>query len=536
MIRSRLASSSLALLLIAFPAFAERPRLKLAAVAAPKLDGRLDDEVWKDAFTFQLLRDKTVVGTGRMIRSGRDLHIGFHSSFIPLGLGVRFNVTDPRTRRRIAVLVSPFELPRPPLSLWLDRAGASVPLDATTCDARFQYGEEEQYTFELRLPLDILEIGRPAKEYGFDAEVWDTRMRKPISYYPLVGEGVGATKGMAILEGDPDWGVNLKTDAPKTHGALALLAELLIVSKEEPKLDPIGRAGGIRTGRRLPEPLEAIEKRLLDLTKRYPDYPSLRAQLVRVLSGLNRPADAFAVLEGMRRDYPFLEVDVRHALIEAQLLREAGRYEQSLKRLDANKQMLAKSPDYIRDRPLIASLVEAQKLEAEYRAADAKRDDLPRVKIETNRGSIVLELFEDDAPNAVASFLTLVESGFYDKTRFHWVSANGTVIGGDPNSRDKDEFNDGYGDPGYLIEAEPSRRLNLAFTVALAGKRRAPRAQGSMFEFNLSAAPRQDGLATVFGRVVEGFDVVRRLGYYDTLTKATVLRKRDHEYKVVKRP
>ena len=58
---------------------------------------------------------------------------------------------------------------------------------------------------------------------------------------------------------------------------------------------------------------------------------------------------------------------------------------------------------------------------------------------------------------------------------------------------------------------------------------------GSAFCINLAPAPDRDSKVSVIGRVIEGFDVVRRLAYYDTLRKATVLRKRNHAYEVVKR-
>jgi len=148
----------------------------------------------------------------------------------------------------------------------------------------------------------------------------------------------------------------------------------------------------------------------------------------------------------------------------------------------------------------------------------------------------VLELFDDDAPNAVANFVTLVGRGFYNGTRFHWVDSGSVAYGGDPNSRDNDRFNDGFGDPGYLIESEPSRRLNLPFTIAFVDTRRAARTQGCTFALNLRAAPQLDGVTTVFGRVIEGFDVVRKLSAGDTIKSTTILRKRKHEYKVVKRP
>src|SRR5262249_27501089 len=59
--------------------------------------------------------------------------------------------------------------------------------------------------------------------------------------------------------------------------------------------------------------------------------------------------------------------------------------------------------------------------EQKLRQAEAKADDLPRVKLHTTRGDIVVELFENDAPNTVANFVNLVEKGLYDNTQFHRV-------------------------------------------------------------------------------------------------------------------
>ncbi|MEE8106792.1 MAG: peptidylprolyl isomerase, partial [Planctomycetota bacterium] len=94
---------------------------------------------------------------------------------------------------------------------------------------------------------------------------------------------------------------------------------------------------------------------------------------------------------------------------------------------------------------------------------------------------------------------------------------------------------DGFGGPGYLIESEVGRRLHLPFTVSFVDKRRARRAQGSIFRIMVAPAPTLDGVHTVFGRILEGQDVARRLEYYDVLESATVIRKRDHEYKTVRR-
>jgi len=534
MTRHPFAWSSVLLLAALAAAQDDDPRIVLADSPAPVVDGKLGDEAWEKAVRFDLEREGKPHGEGWMLRSGRQLYVGFRTRFLPLTLGVRLHVTDPATRRRVAVLVTPFDLPRPPLGVWLERSGGAEALDASRCDARFHaVVEEGLYEFELRLPLDTLQIGKEKKEYRFDAELWDTALQRPTAYYPLLKGEAGASKGFAVLAGEPDWGAAAAGPAPAVQGALALLHRLARRSEEREGMDPIAANLGIRDGRRRGEPLEEIDAQLAPLVEKYPDYAALRAQRVRVLAGLNRPGDALEVLRGMREDFPFLDFDKRHALAESQLIRESGRYADAISRLEDDRELLGDTLDLDRDLRMLEALREAHEAELAYRKGD---EGLPRVSFETNRGSFTIELFEDDAPNAVASFLTLVESGFYDGTRFHWVTSNGAIFGGDPNSRDQDTFNDGFGGPGYLVETEPSRRLNLPMTVALADKRSRPRTQGSIFSINLTAAPARDTRVSVIGRIVEGFDVVKKIEYYDTLKKATIVRKRDHEYEVVKRP
>jgi len=531
-------SSLLLLLAIGVPARAEeRPVLKVPNRPAPVMDGKIED-AWKDAASFELKRGADSHAECRMMRDGRQLYVAFRTQFLPLTLGVRLHFTDPETRRRIAILVTPFDLPRPPLGLWLERSGGAEPLDTTGCDLRMHsVPEEGKFSFELRVPLDALRIGKERREYKFDSELWDTGLSRPTAYYPLVGERTGAAKGVALVDAEPDWGMDVEDEAvfPKNEG-LALLHQLARRSEERGGGDEVEGLLGLRDGRRDGEALEKLDAQLAELIEKYPDLASLRAQRTRVLSGLNRPGDAYGVLHAMRERFPFLDADKRHLLAESQLLREAGRLDEALAHLEKYREMLASTVDLPRDMRMIRSLQEATAAEMRYREVEAKRDDLPRISVKTSRGTFVIELFEDDAPNAVASFLTLVEKKYYDDTRFHWVQSGGAVYGGDPNSRDQDTFNDGYGDPGYLIEVEPSRRVNLPMTVALADLRSRPRTQGGIFTIQLTASPGSDTSVSVIGRIIEGQDVVKKLSYYDRLEKATVVRKRDHAYYVIKRP
>jgi len=150
-------------------------------------------------------------------------------------------------------------------------------------------------------------------------------------------------------------------------------------------------------------------------------------------------------------------------------------------------------------------------------------EPLPQVTLETNRGRIVLELAEDGAPNTVANFVSLAEKGFYNGVTFHRVIADFMIQGGDPTGT-------GSGGPGYVIADEFSPRLKHArgvLSMANAG----PNTGGSQFFITHVPCPHLDGKHAVFGRVIEGMDVVDSIRQGDRIEKITVDRKRSHAYK-----
>jgi cyclophilin family peptidyl-prolyl cis-trans isomerase len=159
----------------------------------------------------------------------------------------------------------------------------------------------------------------------------------------------------------------------------------------------------------------------------------------------------------------------------------------------------------------------------------AAEKDLPRVEFETDQGRLVITLFEDDAPNTVASFLMLVESGFYDGLVFHRVVPHFVVQGGDPDGT-------GSGGPGYSIKRELGRK-HFRGSIGMA-RSEDPDSAGSQFYFCLSAATTHhlDAGYCVFGRVSEGLDVMDKLRLGSRVRTARVLNKRTHEYKVEKLP
>lgn len=182
--------------------------------------------------------------------------------------------------------------------------------------------------------------------------------------------------------------------------------------------------------------------------------------------------------------------------------------------------------------------------EVAFRAADEKPAgdpmELPRVELETTKGKVVIELFENEAPNTVANFITLVRDGKYNETPFHRVIAGFMAQGGDPNG-------DGSGDAGYNIPFESNEepyRKHIRGAVAMAHEPQAKDTAGTQFYivYRRDRTRHLDGEHTVFGRVIEGMDVVTQfnrpepgspdtaIAEPDRIVSARVLNARDHEY------
>lgn len=158
-------------------------------------------------------------------------------------------------------------------------------------------------------------------------------------------------------------------------------------------------------------------------------------------------------------------------------------------------------------------------------AEEKEKEKLPQVLLKTNKGEILLELYEDEAPNTVANFVSLVEKKFYDGLKFHRVIPGFMAQGGDPEGR-------GSGGPGYAIKCECYRKDHRDHDRGVISMAHAGRdTGGSQFFITFDKTPHLDGKHTVFGKVVKGMEAVDKLKQGDVIEKATVVRKRDHEYK-----
>jgi len=134
--------------------------------------------------------------------------------------------------------------------------------------------------------------------------------------------------------------------------------------------------------------------------------------------------------------------------------------------------------------------------------------DVVRVTIDTDRGTMVVELSATEAPLTVAAFLSLVDRRYFDGSRWHRVVPNFVVQDGDPRG-------DGWGGPGFLLrdEVNPMRYETGTIGMALSG----PDTGGSQFFITHSAQPHLDGIYTVFGRVVSGVNVLGAVAQGDRI-------------------
>ncbi|MCA9176380.1 MAG: peptidylprolyl isomerase [Planctomycetales bacterium] len=294
-------------------------------------------------------------------------------------------------------------------------------------------------------------------------------------------------------------------------------------------------------------PLVALAQRLL---------PKLREAAIAEYAKENGKTERVTELllgfgvEAVRND------DYETALKIGQVLRDGGATNPvvhyilgvaaySTQQFDMAKEELAKAEEARvlggRELSLSGEIDELQKLwkeELEIRAKEQAADDLPRVKLETNRGAITIELFENEAPQAVANFISLVKNKFYDGLTFHRVLGNFMAQGGCPEGT-------GSGGPGYNIycecqEENHRNHFRGSLSMAHAGRDTG----GSQFFLTFRPTSFLNGRHTVFGRVIDGMEVLaaiqrrnpddRMRPEPDKILRATVIRDRGHEYKPIK--
>jgi cyclophilin family peptidyl-prolyl cis-trans isomerase len=271
-----------------------------------------------------------------------------------------------------------------------------------------------------------------------------------------------------------------------------------------------------------------------NLIERFPDSPEIVLEWARTLDAQNQFSKAILAMEQL--DSSKLSSTVA-AELYASLLYANNRFEDSLAALNAV------DPTIIADDPRISTRFNSQKTkssdaiekwntELSIREVEEVAADLPLAIMHTSKGPIELELFEDHAPNTVANFISLADSGYYDGILFHRVIPKFMAQGGDPNSRDNVDGNAGEGGPGYNIKDEHTsddHRNHFAGSLSMA-KTAAPNTGGSQFFLTHLPTPHLDGRHTVFGRITSGLDTARAIEKDDEIITILIVRKREHKY------
>lgn len=138
--------------------------------------------------------------------------------------------------------------------------------------------------------------------------------------------------------------------------------------------------------------------------------------------------------------------------------------------------------------------------------------------IETNKGTIKAELYEDSAPITTKNFIKLADSGFYNGLKFHRYEPGFVIQGGDPRG-------DGTGGSSQIIPLEINKNLTHVKGALAMARTNDPNSATSQFYITLAPAPFLDGNYAVFGKVVSGMDVVEQLRAGDKMINITISAK-----------
>ena len=135
--------------------------------------------------------------------------------------------------------------------------------------------------------------------------------------------------------------------------------------------------------------------------------------------------------------------------------------------------------------------------------------------IKTSEGDMIVQFWNDAAPNTIENFKKLARAGFYDGTIFHRIVKGFMIQGGDPNSKDpgkEDKY--GEGGPGYKIKAEFNDHSHDRGVISMA-REPDPDSAGSQFFICLAPVPRLDHQYTTFGKLIKGDEVLEKIGDAD---------------------
>jgi cyclophilin family peptidyl-prolyl cis-trans isomerase len=171
----------------------------------------------------------------------------------------------------------------------------------------------------------------------------------------------------------------------------------------------------------------------------------------------------------------------------------------------------------------VSKILERPKEMAYKELADFKEIEATQAVFETTKGTLVMDLYRDKAPLTTANFLNLIDEGVYDNIVFHRVIPGFMAQVGDPFTKDpsKSEAEWGMGGPTYRIMDEFHPDLNHSEPGMLSMANSGPNTGGSQIFITYEPTPHLDGKHAVFGKLVEGMDILESITKGDIITKAS---------------
>jgi len=323
------------------------------------------------------------------------------------------------------------------------------------------------------------------------------------------------------LDPDPVWSV--RAALARTLGGLGDPASVAILHSMLADEDP----------RVLPAVLEALRRArgrdALDTLRRHLEHEDagVRVAAAEGIADMGAVGLAPELLSSWRRDLGPGDLEPRLAVVDA-LAAQADEVSReallTVAVVDPSRAVRARASAALRERGVVPSPDPGEEAvirpPLDYRNAMAPYDPVPgvalytpRAFLRTSRGTIEIHLDVIESPLAAASFVQLVQRGFFDGLIFHLVEPGFLVQGGSPRG-------DGYGGPGYVLRDEITHRPfgRGAVGLALAGRDTG----GSQFFITLQPQPQLDGVYTRFGIVVSGMEVVDAIRPGDTIERASV--------------
>lgn len=322
------------------------------------------------------------------------------------------------------------------------------------------------------------------------------------------------------LDPDPDWTVRAGLAGALGAAGDEVSVAILFRMLEDPDV------------RVLPSVLEALRKArgadAADTLRRHLEHADLGVRLAAAenLAALELTGQAAALAAGYQRSLADREPDVRLVLVAALAKDQESSARQALEgaaRSDPLRVVRVRAAAALRaqglsapdagDEAVVRPALDYREAMAPYVPRSGVRLYTPRALIHTAKGVIEIHLNIVEAPLTCASFIGLARRGFYDGLTFHRVVPGFVVQGGCPRG-------DGNGGPGYTLRCEIGQQPygRGAVGMALSGKDTG----GSQFFITHAPAPHLDGGYTVFGRVVEGMDVVDRIQPGDAIERIEI--------------